>query len=94
MSGIVHKIIHKILHKIVRVDRPWLLYLCSNLSNVMQGRVDSQIKVRGHRVDMLEIERTVTKEPRVKAACVICYKSGEPTQKVLCYFTAEDVSYY
>ena len=41
-----------------------------------EGRVDSQIKVRGHRVDMLEIERTVTGEAGVKSASVLCYKVG------------------
>ncbi len=39
-----------------------------------QGRVDSQVKVRGHRVDLLEIERAVAMESGVKAACVQCYK--------------------
>ena len=39
-----------------------------------EGRVDAQVKVRGHRVDMLEIERTVAAEAGVASACVLCYK--------------------
>ena len=39
-----------------------------------EGRVDAQVKVRGHRVDMLEIERAVAAEAGVAAACVLCYK--------------------
>ena len=39
-----------------------------------EGRVDAQVKVRGHRVDMLEIERTVAGEAGVTSACVLCYK--------------------
>ena len=39
-----------------------------------EGRVDAQVKVRGHRVDMLEVERAVAAEAGVAAACVLCYK--------------------
>merc|ERR1719369_784675 len=55
-----------------------------------EGRLDAQIKVRGHRVDLSEVEKAVTDVPGIKKCAVLCYKPGEPQQKVLCYFTAED----
>lgn len=45
-----------------------------------EGRVDSQIKVRGHRVDLTEVEKTVSKAPGVDEVVVLCYKPGELSQ--------------
>jgi len=55
-----------------------------------EGRLDAQIKVRGHRVDLSEVEKAVTDVPGIKKCAVLCYKPGEPQQKVLCYYTVED----
>ena len=55
----------------------------------LKGRADSQIKVRGHRVDMSEIEKTVANIPLVDRVAVLVYKANEPMQKVLCYFTVK-----
>ena len=52
-----------------------------------EGRCDSQIKVRGHRVDLSEIEKAVKSFDAIDKAVVLCYKPNEPAQKVLCYFT-------
>ena len=52
-----------------------------------QGRADSQIKVRGHRTDLSEIEKSVLDIAVVDRVSVIVYKPNEPTQKILCYFT-------
>lgn len=47
---------------------------------IYEGRVDSQIKVRGHRVDLAEVERNVQRAPDVEKAVVLCYKPGELMQ--------------
>ena len=54
-----------------------------------EGRCDSQIKVRGHRVDLSEIQLAVEKISGVDKAVVLCYKPNEPAQKVICFFTSE-----
>ena len=54
-----------------------------------EGRCDSQIKVRGHRVDLSEIEKAVKSFDAIDKAVVLCYKPNQPAQKVLCYFTVK-----
>ncbi|MCW2677440.1 MAG: non-ribosomal peptide synthetase [Modestobacter sp.] len=41
------------------------------------GRADSEVKVRGHRVDLQEIESVLLEHPRVTAAVVTLLASGE-----------------
>ena len=53
-----------------------------------EGRLDAQIKVRGHRVDLAEIDKAVVGVDGVAKACVLCYRPGEAQQKVLCYYSA------
>ena len=53
----------------------------------IQGRADSQIKVRGHRTDLSEIEKCVLDIPIIDRVAVMVYKPNEPAQKILCYFT-------
>lgn len=45
-----------------------------------EGRADSQIKVRGHRVDLTEINAVVQGLEEVKKGVVLCYKPGQPEQ--------------
>jgi acyl-coenzyme A synthetase/AMP-(fatty) acid ligase len=47
---------------------------------VYEGRADSQIKVRGHRVDLSEIQKAVQAVPGLDKALVLCYKPGRPEQ--------------
>jgi acyl-coenzyme A synthetase/AMP-(fatty) acid ligase len=47
---------------------------------VYEGRADSQIKVRGHRVDLSEIQKAVQVVPGLDKALVLCYKPGRPEQ--------------
>lgn len=47
---------------------------------IYEGRTDSQIKVRGHRVDLAEVEKSVATAPSVDKAVVLCYKAGELSQ--------------
>lgn len=47
---------------------------------VYEGRSDSQVKVRGHRVDLSEVYNNISQLPEVSVCVVLCYKPGEPEQ--------------
>lgn len=49
-------------------------------SIIYEGRVDSQIKIRGHRVDLTEVERAIARIPDIDKVVVLCYKPGELSQ--------------
>ena len=48
-----------------------------------EGRVDSQIKVRGHRVDLTEVEKVISRISEIDGVVVLCYKPGELSQVLL-----------
>lgn len=50
-----------------------------------EGRTDSQIKIRGYRVDLTEIEKNVTSLATVEKAIVLCYHAGESDQALLAF---------
>jgi len=47
-----------------------------------EGRTDSQIKVRGHRVDLTEVETAIhqLQDAGIDKLAVLCYKPGETEQ--------------
>lgn len=46
-----------------------------------EGRLDSQIKVRGHRVDMSEVQAVLNRfTSKIDKSTVVCYKSGHIEQ--------------
>lgn len=47
---------------------------------VYEGRTDSQVKVRGHRVDLSEIEAALQKVEEVDKVHILVYKPGEVNQ--------------
>lgn len=47
---------------------------------LFEGRIDSQVKVRGHRVDLSEVEAALSKLAGIKKAVVLCYKPTEISQ--------------
>lgn len=47
---------------------------------VFEGRADSQVKVRGHRVDMNEVQMALLKVKGVEKAYILCYNPGEVNQ--------------
>jgi non-ribosomal peptide synthetase component E (peptide arylation enzyme) len=49
-------------------------------SLIYEGRTDSQVKVRGHRVDLSEVEQAVTAVTGVDKSVVLCYNPGEAEQ--------------
>lgn len=59
-------------------------------SIIYEGRVDSQIKIRGHRVDLTEVEKSVARIPDIDKVVVLCHKPGELSQvNILVYLCAK-----
>ncbi|XP_046473915.1 beta-alanyl-bioamine nonribosomal peptide synthetase ebony-like [Neodiprion pinetum] len=57
---------------------------------IYEGRMDNQIKVRGHRVDIAEVEKAVLGSPAVDKAVVLCFKPGELSQALVSYVTVKN----
>ena len=55
-----------------------------------EGRIDSQVKVRGHRVDLAEIERCIKSIEEVDIFVVLCYKPGEIDQSIVAFVATND----
>lgn len=53
------------------------------------GRTDSQIKIRGHRVDLLEVERAVSAVQDVEKAVVLCYGLSLGNPEILAFVTVQ-----
>jgi acyl-coenzyme A synthetase/AMP-(fatty) acid ligase len=47
---------------------------------IFEGRVDAQVKVRGQRVDLSEVERAFDGCPGLSKVVVLCYNPGEQDQ--------------
>lgn len=56
------------------------------------GRADHQVKIRGHRIELGEIDAKLTSHPKVRAACVDARKIGERGARLVAYVAcaAED----
>ncbi|CAH2097149.1 unnamed protein product [Euphydryas editha] len=52
-----------------------------------EGRTDSQVKIRGHRVDLQEIERAVSAVQGVDKAVVLCYGLASGNPEILAFVT-------
>lgn len=57
-----------------------------------EGRTDSQIKIRGHRVDLSEIEKNLFTIDEIDKGIVLCYRAGEFDQALLAFVTVIDGS--
>ncbi|XP_034837374.1 beta-alanyl-bioamine nonribosomal peptide synthetase ebony [Maniola hyperantus] len=53
------------------------------------GRTDSQVKIRGHRVDLLEVERAVNSVQGVEKGVVLCYGLTSGNPEILAFVTAK-----
>lgn len=53
------------------------------------GRTDSQIKIRGHRVDLQEVERAVSAVQGVDKAVVLCYGLDHGNPEILAFVTVK-----
>jgi amino acid adenylation domain-containing protein/non-ribosomal peptide synthase protein (TIGR01720 family) len=54
-----------------------------------EGRVDRQVKLRGHRVEPAEIENTLTTHPGVRNAVVAVRRTAAASKHLVAYVTAE-----
>lgn len=59
-------------------------------SIIFEGRVDSQIKIRGHRVDLTEVEKVIARIPDIDKVVVLCHKPGELSQTLVAFITIKD----
>jgi acyl-coenzyme A synthetase/AMP-(fatty) acid ligase len=50
-----------------------------------EGRTDSQIKIRGHRVDLSEVEKNLMSLDYVEKGVVLCYHAGEIDQALVAF---------
>ncbi|KAG4068312.1 hypothetical protein HA402_007832 [Bradysia odoriphaga] len=57
---------------------------------IYEGRTDSQIKIRGYRFDLSEIEKNVLSIDGIDKAIVLCYHAGEIDQALLSFVTLSD----
>ncbi|NIF21656.1 non-ribosomal peptide synthetase [Candidatus Pantoea multigeneris] len=49
------------------------------------GRTDSQLKLRGHRIELQEIEARLMRHPRVREAVVVAREARNGTQRLVAY---------
>lgn len=57
-----------------------------------EGRTDSQVKIRGHRVDLTEIEKNLTEIDDVEKGIVLCYHAGQMDQAILAFASIKSAS--
>lgn len=53
---------------------------------VYQGRIDTQVKIRGHRIELSEIEAVLLDLPQVAQAAVTTWQPEEGTVELVAYF--------
>ncbi|GLV34396.1 ebony [Carabus blaptoides fortunei] len=52
-----------------------------------EGRTDSQVKIRGHKVDLSEVENAITSVPNIEKVVVLCHHPDEIDQALLAFVT-------
>lgn len=57
-----------------------------------EGRTDSQVKIRGHRVDLTEIEKNLIEIDDVEKGIVLCYHAGQMDQAILAFASIKSSS--
>lgn len=63
-----------------------IVYWNSDKELVFCGRKDNQVKVRGHRIDLSELNSIILKQKEVKEvySCITNLNSGVRKKKLLC----------
>ncbi|WP_159025668.1 non-ribosomal peptide synthetase/type I polyketide synthase [Aquimarina sp. Aq78] len=54
------------------------------------GRIDNQVKVRGHRIELGEIENVLSKSETVKSCCVLARKDHRGSNRLIGYVVSEN----
>ncbi|MBX0293013.1 amino acid adenylation domain-containing protein [Hymenobacter sp. HSC-4F20] len=54
------------------------------------GRIDNQVKIRGHRIELGEIENNLLKHEQVETAVVVALKDEDGDNFLVAYYTGED----
>ena len=80
------------LYQLPSIRSPYRFYLTGDLvyfdsKGVLHfsGRADSQVKIRGHRVELSDIESTALSCPGVSQAVCMCYAKGAAKSLILYY---------
>lgn len=55
-----------------------------------EGRTDSQIKIRGHRVDLSEVEKSLASLGYIEKGNVLCYHAGEIDQALIAFCVVKE----
>ncbi|MFJ2690292.1 amino acid adenylation domain-containing protein [Pseudomonas sp. NPDC087336] len=61
-------------------------------SVMFHGRGDSQVKIRGHRIELAEIEASISRHPRIKQCVVLANNDRSNVKLVACCVCAKPVS--
>ncbi len=56
------------------------------------GRNDNQVKLRGYRIELDEIEAVLRKHPRIRQACVIAERVGTAVSRLIAYYVAAEAT--
>lgn len=56
------------------------------------GRIDHQVKVRGYRIELEEIEYKLSKQPNIKSTVVVPRTDMGPDMRLVAYIVLEDVN--
>lgn len=54
-----------------------------------QGRKDAQVKIRGHRVELMEIENVILNHPEIKEAAAVLHSPPEGEQELYAFVVAQ-----
>jgi len=72
-------------------------YLTGDLAAIMSqgeisylGRIDAQIKIRGHRIEIGEVENAILKNKKVRDTVVVPVVIGENSTELCCYYCSEN----
>ncbi|MDB6026418.1 MAG: hypothetical protein JWM68_2641, partial [Verrucomicrobiales bacterium] len=72
------------------------LYRSGDLARVLPGgdleylgRIDHQVKIRGHRIELGEIEATLNKHPIIRESTVIAHESATGDKRLVAYLVAK-----
>ncbi len=57
---------------------------------IYEGRRDLQVKIRGQRVNITEIEKTIQECPWVEKTVVLCHKFSEISSVIIAYYTTHN----